>query len=136
MGLSRFLRHSTWLPIPVALLGAWSAELTALQALAVTLLATLPMVLAGNAPWQGAALVLRPDGSAELERDAQALEAVTTGRAWLLGRVAVVELEAGPELLHLPVCAARNPATPWRRLRGWIRLGRLGARTEPGAGTG
>ena len=134
-GLSPTLRKMSRLPPPLALLSAWSAELTASQALAVALLAALPLAFARDR-WQGARVVLRPDGSADLERDAQAPEAVTTGRAWLLGRVAVLELQAGTRVIHLLICAALNRPDTWRRLRGWILLGRLGTGADTGARAG
>ena len=109
----------------------WLLQLTLAQALLVAVLAGLP-VFGFRYRWEGATLVLRPDGSAELAHGTDALEGVSGRRAWLFSGLAVIELHRdGAGAKRLVISSAHNRRDDWRRLRGWIRLGRLGVTEEP-----
>lgn len=135
VGLPRWARRLCWLPVALAAISAWSVGLSLPQALALTLLATLPVALARDT-WRNGTLVLRPDSSAELRKGNTVLDATASGRAWLLGGLSVLELRSGTGHVHVVVCASRNEPHRWRRARGWIRLGRLGTGEEPGTPLG
>lgn len=70
-------------------------------------------------------LLLYPDGTATLVQGAAVRPVVVTGRAWLSRPVCVIEVAEPEHGTHrwLRICAARQHADDYRRLRGLLRLG-------------